>query len=48
MRSFESLDLTHIDFGKLETGRKEGEIVLPDPIHKILRTMGIPIHCHFR
>jgi hypothetical protein len=30
-RSFELLDLTHVDFGKLETGRKEGKLFFETP-----------------
>jgi hypothetical protein len=30
-RSFELLDLTHVDFGKIETGRKVGETVFRNP-----------------
>jgi hypothetical protein len=40
-RSFESLDLTHVDFGKLETGRKEGETVFRNPEMRIVDSQGI-------
>jgi hypothetical protein len=41
MRIFELLDLTHVDFKKLETGRKEGETVFRNPEMRIVDLRGI-------